>query len=105
VRQFVSFTSVGIRIIAIVADKRFVWIEDMKADAMEKFNDGEDFEVTFFGGMERGGIDDGIGLIDIVDFMKREGRVNNIVSEIKECLVVVFLDGGIDMDRETAMAP
>jgi anti-sigma factor ChrR (cupin superfamily) len=77
----------------------------MKADAMEEFDNRDDFEVTFFSGMERGGIDNGIGLFDIVDFMRREGRVNNIVREIKECLIVVFLDGGIDMDRETAMSP
>ncbi len=50
-RQFVSFTSVGIRIISIVADERFIGIGDMKANAMEEFDDGEDFEITFFGGM------------------------------------------------------
>jgi len=77
----------------------------MKANAMEEFDDGEDFEITFFSGMHRGSIDNGGRIFDVVDFMRREGRVNNIVREIKEGLIVVFLDGGIDMDRETAMAP
>jgi len=31
--------------------------------------------------------------------------VNNIVREIKEKLIVVFLNRGIDMDREAAIAP
>jgi len=105
VRQFVSFTSVGIRIIAIVADKRFVGIGDMKADAMEEFDNREDFEVTFFSWMHRGSIDNGGRIFDVVDFMRRERRVNNIVGEIKEGLIVVFLDGGIEMDREAGMAP
>ena len=104
-RQFLSFTSVGIRIIAIVADNRFVGIGDMKANTMEEFDNREDFEVTFFSGMERGGIDDRISFFDVVDFMRIEGRMNNIVSEIKQGLIIIFMDGGIDMDRETAMAP
>ena len=104
-RKFISFTSVGIRIIAIVADKRFIGIGDMKADAMEEFDDGEDFEITFFSGMHRGSIDNGGRIFDVVDFMRREGRVNNIVSKVKKCLIVVFLDGDIDMDREAGMAP
>ena len=49
---FVSFTSGGIRIIAIVAYKRFVGIGDMKANTMEEFDNREDFEVTFYSGME-----------------------------------------------------
>ena len=53
-RQFVSFTSVGIRIIAIVAYKGCVGIGDMKANTMEEFDNREDFEVTFFSGMHRG---------------------------------------------------
>ena len=104
-RQFVSFTSVGIRIIAIVAYKGFVGIGDMKANTMEEFDNREDFEVTFFSGMERGGIDDGIGLIDIVNFMRREGRMNNIVSEIKQGMIIIFMDRDIGMDREAGMAP
>jgi len=48
-----SFTSVGIRIIAIIADKRFVGIGDMEADTVKEFDDGEDFEIAFFSGMHR----------------------------------------------------
>jgi len=77
----------------------------MKANAMEEFDNGEDFEVTFFSGMHRGSIDNGGRIFDVVDFMRREGRMNNIVSKVKECLIVVFLDGDIGMDREPGMAP
>jgi hypothetical protein len=77
----------------------------VKADAMEEFDDREDFEITFFSGMHRGGIDDGIAIFDVVDFMRREGRMNNILREIKEGEIIVFLDGDIGMDRETAMVP
>jgi len=72
---------------------------------VQEFDNREDFEVTFFSGMHRGSIDNGIRIFDVVDFMRREGRVNNIVSKIQECLIVVFLDGNITMDRETAMVP
>ena len=68
---FISFTSVGIGVIAIVADERFIGIGDMKANAMEEFDNGEDFEITFFSGMHRGGIDDGIAILDVVDFVRR----------------------------------
>ena len=42
----------------------------MKADAMEEFDNGEDFEITFFAGMHGGGIDDGMSFFDVVDFMR-----------------------------------
>ena len=48
-RQFLSFTSVGIRIIAIVAYKGFVGIGDVKANTMEEFDNREDFEGFFPG--------------------------------------------------------
>ena len=41
----------------------------MKANAMEEFDNGEDLEITFFSGMHRGGIDDGIAVFDVVDFV------------------------------------
>ena len=75
----------------------------MKANAMEELDSGEDFEVTFFTGMHGRSIDNGGRIFDVVDFMRREGRMNNIVSKVKECLIVVFLDGDIGMDREAAM--
>jgi len=34
----------------------------MKADAMEEFDDGEDFEIAFFAWMHREGIDNGISI-------------------------------------------
>jgi hypothetical protein len=77
----------------------------MKANTMEEFDNRENFEVTFFSGMHRGSIDNGGRIFDIVDFMRREGRMNNIVREIKESLIIVFLDGDIGMDREAGMAP
>jgi hypothetical protein len=52
----------------------------MKADAMEEFNNGEDLEITFFGWVHGGGIDDGIGIFDVVYFLRREGEMNNILS-------------------------
>ena len=55
-------------------------IRDMETDAMDEFNDGKDFEVTFFTVMEGGGIDDGMSIFDVVDFMSGERRVNNILS-------------------------
>ncbi len=72
---------------------------------MEEFDDGENFEITFFSGMEGGGIDNRIRIFDVVDFVRREGRVNNILREIKEGVIVIFLDGDINMDGETAMLP
>ena len=77
----------------------------MKADAMEEFDDREDFEITFFTFMHRGGIDDGIRIFDVIDFIRGERRVNNILSEIGESLVVVMRDGDIGMNREAAMEP
>ena len=77
----------------------------MKANAMEEFDDEENFEITFFSGKEGGGIDNRIRIFDVVDFVRREGRVNNILREIKEGVIVVFLDGDINMDGETAMLP
>jgi hypothetical protein len=77
----------------------------MKANTMEEFDNRENFEVTFFSGMHRGSIDNGGRIFDVVDFMRREGRMNNIVREIKESLIIVFLDGDIGMDREAGMAP
>jgi hypothetical protein len=55
--------------------------------------------------MHRGSIDNGGRIFDVVDFMRREGRVNNIMSKVKESLIIVFLDGDIGMDREAGMAP
>jgi len=69
VRYINSFTSGSIGVIAVVADKRFVGIGNMKANAMEEFDNGEDLEITFFSGMHRGGIDDGIAVFDVVDFV------------------------------------
>jgi len=77
----------------------------MEADAVDEFDDGKDFEVTFFTVMEGGGIDDGMSFFDVVDFLGGEGRVNNVLSEIKEGGIIIFLDRNIDMDRETGMAP
>ena len=77
----------------------------MKANAMEEFDNREDFEITFFTGVHRGGIEYGIRIFDVVDFVRREGRMNNIVSKIKESLVIIFLDGDIGMDRKAAMVP
>ena len=77
----------------------------MKANTMEEFDNRENFEVTFFSGMHRGSIDNGGRIFDVVDFMRREGRMNNIVSEIKQGLIIIFIDRDIGMDRETAMAP
>jgi hypothetical protein len=50
----------------------------MKADAVEKFDGREDLEITFFCWVYGGGIDDGIGISDVVDFVRGKGRVNNI---------------------------
>jgi hypothetical protein len=50
----------------------------MKADVVEEFNNGEDLEITFFAGMEGRGIEYGIGVFDVVYFIRREGRMNNI---------------------------
>ena len=72
----------------------------MKANTMEEFDNRENFEVTFFSGMHRGSIDNGGRIFDIVDFMRREGRMNNIVREIKESLIIVFLDGDISVWTE-----
>jgi hypothetical protein len=59
---------------------------------MEEFDNREDFEVTFISGMHRGSIDNGGRIFDEVDFMRRERRVNNIVSKAKkfELLAIVF---------------
>ena len=72
---------------------------------MDEFDDGEDFEITFFSRMEGGGIDDRIGIFDVVDFLRGEGRVNNILSEVKESRIIIFLDGDIGMDGETGVVP
>ena len=77
----------------------------MKADAMEEFDNGEDLEVTFFAGMEGGGIDDRIGFFDVVDILRGEGGVDDVLSEAKEGRIIIFLDGDIGMDGETGMAP
>jgi hypothetical protein len=77
----------------------------MEADAMEEFNDREDFEITFFTFVHRGSIDNGMSFFYVIDFMRREGRVNNILSEIGERLVIVMRDGDVGMNREAAMAP
>jgi len=77
----------------------------MKTNAMEEFNDGENLEITFFSWMEGGGIDNRIRIFDVVDFVRRKGRMNNILREIKEGVIVIFLDGDINMDGETAMLP
>jgi hypothetical protein len=103
-RRF-SFASGSIGIIAVVADKGFIGIRDMEADAVEKFDDREDLEITFFSGMEGGGIEYGIGIFDIVDFVRGEGRVDNILSEIEQGGIIIFFYGDIGMDRETGMAP
>ena len=100
-----SFASVGIGIISIVSYKRFVGIRDVKANAMEKFDYGEDFKITFFAWMHGRGIDDGMSIFDVVDFVRRERRVDNILSEIEQSVIVVFLYGDIGMDRETGMTP
>jgi len=55
--------------------------------------------------MHRGSIDNGGRIFDIVDFMRREGRMNNIVREIKEGMIIIFMDSDIGMDREAGMAP
>ena len=77
----------------------------MKTNAMEEFNDREDFEITFFAGMEGGGIDDGMSLFDVVDFVRGEGRMNNILGEIEQGGIIIFLDGDISVDRETGVTP
>jgi hypothetical protein len=77
----------------------------MKANAMKEFNDREDFEITFFTFVHRGGIEDGIRIFYVVYFIRGEGGMNNILSEIGESLVVVMRDGDIGMNREAAMAP
>ena len=80
-------------------------IGDMKADAMEEFNDREDFEVTFFTFMHRRGVDDRISFLDVVDFIRGKGVMNNILSEVRESLDIVMRDGDVGMNRETAMVP
>jgi len=102
---FFSFASCCIGVITVVADEGFVRIWDMKADAMEEFNDREDFEITFFTFMHRGGIDNGMSFFDVIDFIRGERGVNNILSEIGESLVVVMRDGDIGMNGEAAVAP
>jgi hypothetical protein len=77
----------------------------MEADAMEEFDDREDFEITFFTFMHRGGIDDGIRIFDVIDFIRGEGWMNTILGEIGERLVIVIRDGDVGMNREAAMAP
>jgi hypothetical protein len=37
----------------------------MDADTVEEFDNGEDFEITFFSVMHRGSIDNGISIFDI----------------------------------------
>ena len=74
--------------------KQIFRIGNMKANAMEEFDNWENFEITFFAGMEGGGIENGIGIFDVVDFMSGERRVNNILSEIEQSLIIIFLDGG-----------
>jgi hypothetical protein len=54
----------------------------MEADAMEEFDDREDFEITFFCFVHGGGIDNGISFFYVVNFMRREGGVNDILSEV-----------------------
>lgn len=76
--HFFSFASCYIGVITVVADERFVWIGDMKVDTMKEFDDREDFEITFFTFMHRGGIQEGIRIFDVSDFIKGERRVNNI---------------------------
>jgi len=104
-RRFISFASGGVGIKSVVADEGFIRIRDMKADAVKDFNGRKDLEITFFSWMHRGCIDNGISIFDVVDFVRREGRANNIVSKIKESLIVVLLDGDIIMDREPGMVP
>jgi hypothetical protein len=102
---FISFASGGIGIIAVVADKGFVGIGNVEADTMEEFNNGKDFEIAFFTGVQGRGIDDGMRIFDVLNFMRGERRVDNILSEIEQCLIIIFLDGDIGMNRETGVTP
>ena len=52
-----------------------------------------------------GGIDDGISFFYVVNFIRGERGVNNILSEIGESLVIVMRDGDIGMNAKAAMAP
>ena len=79
---FISFASCSIRVITVVADEGFVRIGDMKADAMEEFNNREDFEITFFTFVHRGSIDNGMSFFYVSDFIRGEGRVNNILGKV-----------------------
>ncbi|OGF67203.1 MAG: hypothetical protein A2Y62_09440 [Candidatus Fischerbacteria bacterium RBG_13_37_8] len=78
---------------------------DMEADAMEEFDNREDFEITFFTFVHRGGIEDGISFFYVIDFMRRKGVMDNILSEIGESQLIVIRDGDVGMNRESAMAP
>ena len=72
---------------------------------MKEFDDRENFEITFFTFVHRGGIDNGMSFFYVIAFIRRERGVNNILSEIAESLVVVMRDGDIGMNGEAVMMP